>query len=257
MVEPPPLRTLILGGTTEASALARLLAGDARFAPILSFAGRTLAPVPPPIPHRLGGFGGAAGLAAYLRAERLAALVDATHPFAVRISANAEAAAGATGIPRLVLRRPGWTAIPGDDWRRVDTVAEAAETLGADPRRVFLTIGRQDLLPFRAAPQHSYLLRSVDPPDPVLVPPRATAIAARGPFSEAAERALMAGHAIELVVTKNSGGDDAKLRAARALGLPVIMVDRPPTPSGETVADAPAALAWLLAHHAAADPRGV
>jgi precorrin-6A/cobalt-precorrin-6A reductase len=257
MAEPPPLRLLILGGTTEASALARLLAKDARIAPTLSFAGRTLTPVAPPIPHRLGGFGGAAGLADYLRAERIAALVDATHPFAVRISANAEAAAGATGIPRLVLRRPRWTAIPGDNWHHVGTVADAAEALGDTPRRVFLTIGRQDLRPFQAAPRHSYLLRSVDPPDPALVPPKATVIAARGPFSEESERALMTEHAIEVLVTKNSGGDNAKLRAARALGLPVIMVDRPPMPSGETVADAPAALAWLLARHAAAAPRGV
>jgi precorrin-6A/cobalt-precorrin-6A reductase len=257
MAEPPPLRTLILGGTTEASALARLLAGDARFLPTLSFAGRTLAPLPPPIPHRLGGFGGAIGLADYLRAERMAALIDATHPFATRISANAEAAVRDTGVPRLVLRRPGWTAIPGDNWRRVGTVADAAEALGAVPRRIFLTIGRQDLLPFLAAPQHFYLLRSVDPPDPALVPPKATVIAARGPFTEAAEQALMTKYAIELLVTKNSGGDDAKLRAARALRLPVTMVDRPPMPAGETVADAPAALAWLLARHAAAIPRGV
>jgi precorrin-6A/cobalt-precorrin-6A reductase len=257
MAESPPLRILILGGTTEASALARLLAGDPRFAPVLSFAGRTLAPIAPPIPHRLGGFGGAAGLADYLRAERVAALVDATHPFATRISANAEAAATATGVPRLVLRRSGWTAIPGDNWRRVSTVTGAAEALGADPRRVFLTIGRQDLLPFLAAPQHSYLLRSVDPPDPALVPPKARVIAARGPFSEAAERVLMTEHATQILVTKNSGGDDAKLRAARALELPVIMVDRPPMPLGETVANPQAALAWLLARHAAAVPRGV
>jgi precorrin-6A/cobalt-precorrin-6A reductase len=157
----------------------------------------------------------------------------------------------------LVLRRPGWTATSGDDWHRVSSVAEAAEALGATPRRVFLTIGRQDLLPFLAAPQHTYVLRSVDLPDPALVPPNAGVIAARGPFPEAAETALMAEHATQFLVTKNSGGDDAKLRAARALGLTVIMVDRPPKPKGETVAEAQEALAWLLARHAAAVPRGV
>jgi precorrin-6A/cobalt-precorrin-6A reductase len=255
-MERPRLNLLILGGTAEASALARLLAGDARFAARLSFAGRTAAPVLPPIPHRIGGFGGAEGLAAYLRQEGIALLVDATHPFAARISANAEGAAIAAGIPRLVLRRPAWTAVPGDRWRHVATVAEAAEALGSAPRRVFLTIGRQDLLPFRAMP-HRFLLRSVDAPDPALTPPGATILSARGPFAEAEERRLMADHGIAVLVTKNSGGDDAKLRAARALGLPVILVDRPAAPSGETVGDAAGALAWLAAHHAGALARGV
>jgi precorrin-6A/cobalt-precorrin-6A reductase len=248
------LRVLILGGTTEASALARLLAGEDWVAPVLSFAGRTVSPVLPPIPSRIGGFGGAEGLAAYLRAERVAVLMDATHPFARQISINAERAAALTGLPRLVLQRPPWVAGPGDDWRAVPTVTAAAAALGEVPRRVFLTIGRQDLLPFQAAPHHVYLIRSVDPPDPDLLPPRAEILTGRGPFTEAADRALMERHSIEVLVTKNSGGSDGKLEAARSLGLPVIMVDRRPPPRGETVAEPEAALAWLRAHASAPMP---
>ncbi len=244
------MRVLILGGTAEASALARLLADEPQVAPVLSFAGRTAAPVLPPIPSRIGGFGGAEGLAAHLAAERVDLLIDATHPFAGRISANAERAATLTGVPRLMLQRPPWVAAPGDDWRPVPTVEAAALALalGAAPRRVFLTIGRQDLLPFRAQPQHRDIIRSVDPPDPALLPPGAAIITGRGPFAEAAERALMAEHGTEVLVTKNSGGADGKLRAARSLGLPVIMIDRKPAPSGETVPEAAAALAWIRSH---------
>jgi precorrin-6A/cobalt-precorrin-6A reductase len=253
------LRVLILGGTTEASALARLLAAERWVAPVLSFAGRTVSPVLPPIPTRRGGFGGAEGLAAYLRAEAVDVLIDATHPFAHQISINAERAADAAAVPRLVMRRPPWAASPGDDWRAVPTVAAAAIALGEAPRHVFLTIGRQDLLPFRAMPQHRYLIRSVDSPDPDLLPPLADILTGRGPFTEAADRALMERHGVEVLVTKNSGGADGKLRAARALGLPVIMVDRQPAPPpaetiAETVAEPDAALAWLRAHAAAPMP---
>lgn len=213
---------------------------------MLSLAGRTRAPVLPPIPSRVGGFGGAEGLGDYLRAERIDVVIDATHPFATRISANAEIACAAVGVPRLVLQRPGWSAGPGDDWRIVPIVTAAAEALGAAPRRVFLTIGRQDLLPFQAAPQHAYLIRSVDAPDPALLPPCATILTGRGPFDEAAERAVL--REMDVLVTKNSGGDDAKLRAAGALGLPVIMVERPPAPVGERVTTPAEALAWLRAH---------
>jgi precorrin-6A/cobalt-precorrin-6A reductase len=243
-----PLRVLILGGTAEASALARLLAGEACFTPLLSLAGRTVSPVLPPIPSRIGGFGGADGLAAFLRIEGIDLLIDATHPFAHQISINAEQASAAAGVPRLVLRRPAWTPRQGDDWRAVPDMASAAIALGEAPRRVFLTIGRQDLLPFQAAAQHHYLIRSVDPPDPALLPAQADVVSARGPFTADAERALMDRCRVEVLVTKNSGGADGKLRAARALPLPVIMVDRKPAPSGEAVAEPEAALAWLRAH---------
>ena len=239
---------LILGGTAEASALARLLVGEVWVAPVLSFAGRTVSPVLPPIPSRIGGFGGADGLAAYLHAEAVELLIDATHPFAHQISINAEIAATCTGVPRLVLQRPPWVAGPGDDWQSVPGIAAAAAALGEVPRHVFLTIGRQDLLPFKAAAHHLYLIRSVDPPDPALLPPPAEIHTGRGPFTEADDHALMERHGITVLVTKNSGGADGKLRAARALGLSVIMVDRKPAPSGETVAEPEAALAWLRAH---------
>lgn len=242
-----PVKLLILGGTTEAGALARALVGDDRFAPVLSLAGATRAPVAPPIPWRLGGFGGVAGLAAHLAEQGVALMVDATHPFAARMSAHAVAAAAQAGVPLLVLRRPPWVAVPGDRWQVVAGMAEAAAALGPLPRRVFLTIGQKELAPFQAAPQHDYVIRSVDPPAPATLPPRTRLIAARGPFDAAAEHALLVAEGIEVLVTKNSGGSavSAKLDAARRLGLPVIMVRRPPAPEAATVATVEAALAWL------------
>jgi precorrin-6A/cobalt-precorrin-6A reductase len=237
------MRVLILGGTTEASAIARALAGDERFAPVLSLAGRTRAPVPPPIPWRVGGFGGVAGLAAYLRRENVAALIDATHPFAARMKANAVSAAVAESVPCVTVLRPAWQADVGDRWIPVATMAEAFAALGPVPRRVFLAVGRQDLSPFRGP--HHYWVRSVDPP--AVLPPNATLITARGPFAAADEQALLAAHGVEIVVSKNAGGTATagKLTAARALGLPVVMVARPAPPEGTLVPDAAAALAWL------------
>jgi precorrin-6A/cobalt-precorrin-6A reductase len=251
------MRVLILGGTTEASAIARALAGDARFAPVLSLAGRTRAPMAQPVPVRVGGFGGAKGLSVYLRAERVEALIDATHPFAARIKANAAAAADAAGVRRLTVLRPPWQPGPGDDWRHVGTMAAAFAALGNIPRLVFLTVGQQDLAPF--GPPHRYLIRSVDPPDLSGFAAPVETITARGPFDEAAEIALMRTRGIDMLVTKNSGGaaTAAKLAAARTLRLPVVMVARPPPPPGETVETAEQALAWL--HHQAgtAKARGV
>lgn len=249
------MRILILGGTTEASALAKALAADTSFAPILSpilsLAGRTRTPALSPIPARRGGFGGPEGLAAYLGAEHIGALVDATHPFARIISANAVIAAAAAGIPRLALQRPEWRPAPGDRWIPVATMDHAAMAIGAAPRRVFLTVGQQELAPFRAAPQHDYLIRSVEPPPPEALPPRTRCIEARGPFSEPDEHRLLSEACIEVIVTKNSGGGATapKLAAARALGLPVIIVARPPPPEPPVVATVEDAVAWL--HHVA------
>lgn len=234
-----PMRVLILGGTTEASAIARGLAGDTRFEVVLSFAGRTIAPVPPPVPYRVGGFGGATGLTAYIAAHGVDVLVDATHPFAAQMRAHAATVA----IPRIAVLRPAWLREPGDDWRDVASMAAAAAALGTQPRRVFLTVGQQELAPF--GPPHRYLIRSVDPL--LAVPPGAVAFTARGPFDVAGERALLADHDIQILVTKNSGGSAtaAKLVAARALGVAVVMVARPPLPAGDIVPDAAGALAWL------------
>lgn len=244
------LKILILGGTTEASDLARRIAGDGRFDATFSYAGRTREPAEQPIPARVGGFGGVEGLAAYLRDEGIRALVDATHPFAERMSWNAAKAAAETGVPLLALRRGPWVRQPGDRWRPVASVEAAVGAIGAEPRRVFLTIGQKELAPFQMAPQHDYLIRSVDRPDPASLPPKARVITERGPFEEAAERALLIEHYIDVLVTKNSGGTAtaAKLAAARMLALPVAMIERPAVPPGvETVDTADAALKWLEA----------
>lgn len=239
---------LILGGTTEARELAAALAARDGIAVTVSLAGRTMEIVEQGVPTRIGGFGGVAGLAAYLRAERIALLVDATHPYAAAISENAALAAAETGTPLLALRRPPWRRVAGDIWKDVASETEAAAALGNAPRRVFLALGRQELAPFTAAPQHAYLIRSVDPVEPPLAVPDATYVLARGPFSEADDRALMARYRTEILVCRNSGGDAAygKVAAARALTLPVILVARPPLPEvAASVGTVAKALAWL------------
>lgn len=239
-------RILILGGTTEARELAGLLAARGADA-MLSLAGRTAAPAAQPLPVRVGGFGGVAGLVAHLRAAGVGVLVDATHPFAATMSQHAAAAAAETGVALLALRRPAWQRVAGDDWTEVASVAEAVHALGAAPRRVFLALGRQEVQPFVAAPQHAYLIRSVDPVEPPLAVPQARYILDRGPFAEAAEHRLLRDAGIEAIVCKNSGGDATygKLAAARALGIPVVMVRRPVPPPAPEVATAAAALEWL------------
>ncbi|MBV9785560.1 MAG: cobalt-precorrin-6A reductase [Acidisphaera sp.] len=251
------MKLLILGGTAEAVRLARCLAGDARFEATISLAGRTSRPAVQPLPTRIGGFGGADGLAHYLRTQRVDALVDATHPFAVRISRNATAAAAAAGIPLVSLRRPPWQPVPGDRWIEVADVASAVRSLGGDPRRVLLTIGKQELAPFASAPWHRYTVRSVDPAPPDLLP-EAAVIAARGPFRVADEIRLLMERRIEVLVTKNSGGTAtaAKLEAARALRLPVVMIARPASPDAAAVVSVEEALAWLERLHAALLLRG-
>lgn len=246
------MNVLILGGTTEASAIAAGLAGDPIIRPVLSLAGRTRAPVLPAVAARRGGFGGVDGLVRYLRDEAVDVLVDATHPFAAQMSRHALAAAELSGVRCLAVVRLAWQAQPGDAWTEAPDMPAAVAALGMQPRRVFLTVGQQELTPFAAAPWHDYLIRSVEPPDPAVLPPRARCITARGPFEAAAEQRLLEDEAVEVIVTKNSGGTAtvAKLTAARALGLPVIMVTRPATVPGPTVADAAEALAWLRRHAA-------
>lgn len=233
-------RILILGGTTEARQLAGKLARREGFSVTLSLAGRTESPVAQGVPVRVGGFGGANGLAAYLREQHVELLIDATHPYAARISANVADAADKAAVPVLALRRPGWEAVAGDRWTLVDSAAEAVRALGKAPRRVFLAIGRQEAGAFEAAPQHYYLIRSVDPVEPKLAVRDAHYILARGPFPEADERALLERYSIDAVVSKNSGGEATygKIAAARALDIEVIMIRRPAlpdVPSAETV----------------------
>jgi precorrin-6A/cobalt-precorrin-6A reductase len=241
------MRILILGGTGEASALARSLAGRPDLSVVLSLAGRTAAPKAEPVPTRVGGFGGADGLARYLGAEGVDRLIDATHPFAAIISANAARAAAQVGVPLLAIRRPAWRRNAGDLWNEVDTMDQAVAALGPEPRRVFLTIGRQEAGAFAAAPQHRYLARTVEPLGDLLPVPHLTALEARGPFDAGSEIALMRAYGIEIVVSKNSGGAATygKIAAARDLAIPVVMVRRPGMPDVPSVPDAEGARRWL------------
>lgn len=240
---------MILGGTSEGRQLAEQLADDDRFAIILSFAGRTRSLQPPRAPYRVGGFGGIPGLIEYLQAERCAALVDATHPFAAQMSRHAAQAAEATGTPLLRLEHPPWQRQEGDRWIEVADMAAAASALGERPLRVFSSVGRLEVAAFHAAPQHDYLLRAVDEFEPGL--PHARVLAARGPFELVAERELLVRERIDVIVSKNAGtpATYAKLEAARQLQLPVVMVARPVLPVAHSVATAESARSWLLALH--------
>lgn len=248
------MHILLLGGTTEASLMARTLA-DAGVQATFSYAGRTLSPVAQPMPIRVGGFGGVAGLINYLRTSGTTHVIDATHPFAAGMSANAFAACHRTSTPLIRLERAPWRPQQGDDWRRVPKVEDLPRALPDAPARVFLAIGKQQIGVFASHPQHHYLLRLVDAPVAPLPLPDTTVILARGPFDRAGDTALLREHRITHVMCKNAGGAGAraKLDAARALGLPVIMADRPVLP-GNKVADSPAqVMNWL--HHGA--DRGV
>jgi precorrin-6A/cobalt-precorrin-6A reductase len=248
---------LLLGGTAEARALAARLvdrADPAGLRVITSLAGRLAQPRLPAGQIRSGGFGGIAPLAAWLARHTPALLVDATHPFAARISEHAWAAAAATGTPLLRLARPGWVAGPGDRWWRVPELRAAADLLPTLGARPLVTTGRQDLAAFTENPACARLdlvLRCVEPPGHPL-PARTTVLLASGPYTLAAERALMRQHRIDVLVTKDSGGEStrAKLDAARELGVPVVMVDRPHSPRGAaaipTVTTVGQAERWVL-----------
>jgi precorrin-6A/cobalt-precorrin-6A reductase len=245
-----PLRVLILGGTTEASALAKLLAGDVRFDATMSLAGRTRRPKAQALATRSGGFGGIEGLARYIENEGVRAVVDATHPFAAQISANAVGACMRTGTRLASLLRTPWMQQAGDRWRVVRDTDEAANALGRTAQRVFLSLGRQELHAFMAAPQHHYVARVIDAPEGEALPPDLEILQARGPFDRSAERTLLADRRIDVLVSKNAGGGAtyAKIEAARDLGLPVIMIARPQKPAGHVVRSAEDAIAWLAQH---------
>jgi len=242
------VRILILGGTAEARDLAAQLTA-AGVDLISSLAGRVREPRLPDGPVRVGGFGGADGLAAFLREEGITHLIDATHPFAAGITANAAHAAADAGVPRLMLCRPAWELDP--DWETVADIAAAAAAVREWPgESVFLTTGRRDLDAFTADSAHRFLVRTVDPPDGPPLPPSMTVILDRGPYTVEGESALLRAHHIGLLVTKNSGGPmtAAKLQAARDLGVQVVVVARPPLPPDSTVvATVPEAVAWVSA----------
>lgn len=245
-----PTSVLLLAGTAEASDLASLLARTDGVEVLASLAGRTRAPAELPCPVRIGGFGGVPGLVAALGDDHHDLLVDATHPFAARMSHHAAAAASIAGIPRLRLLRPPWQPVDGDHWHRVADLAAAArklEELGA--RRVLLTVGRMSLAPFAHLKGMQLVARSIEAPDP-LVLPGVTVVVDRGPFDVGSESALLHDHAIDVVVTKNSGGaaTSAKLVAAHQAGVSVVMVDRPPTPAGPLVETPAEALTWIESH---------
>jgi len=240
-------KLLILGGTAEARALAGRAALDPRVSVITSLAGRTRAPARVPGALRLGGFGGPEGLGAYLRDQAIALLVDATHPFAATISRNAAAAAATQRVPRLLLLRPAWHPEPQDRWVSVGSLEQAAKALDGLGERIFLSVGRQGLDAFARMPQHSFLVRMIDPPEAPPPLARFELLLARGPFTFDAEAALLRDRRIAAVVSKNSGGEATygKILAARDAGLPVVMVERPPPPEGETVTSVDQAWQWI------------
>ncbi|MFF8384009.1 cobalt-precorrin-6A reductase [Streptomyces kanasensis] len=230
------MHVLILGGTTEGRRLAETLDADG-VRVTSSLAGRVAAPRLPPGEVRVGGFGGAEGLARWVREHQVDRVIDATHPFAGTISFHAARAAATTHVPLLALRRPGWTPVEGDDWRAVDSLEAAARAVPELGRRVFLTTGRMGLAAFAEVADVWFLVRSVDPPEPPL-PPRAEVLLDRGPFTLEGEREVLRAYGIDVLVTKDSGGAATapKLTAAREAGIPVVIVCRPPVPDGVPVA---------------------
>ncbi|MGF6312295.1 precorrin-6A/cobalt-precorrin-6A reductase [Bradyrhizobium sp. i1.8.4] len=240
------MRALILGGTADANLLAATIA-RAGIDAIYSYGGRTRAPADQPLPTRIGGFGGVGSLADYLRRKSITHVIDATHPFAAEMSRNAIAACAQTATPLIALERAPWNKTSGDHWIEVADLVSAVAALPDSPTRVFLAIGRQHIAPFGSRPQHAYTLRFVDPPDERLPLPGADVIVSRGPFTLDNELAMMRARRIEWIVARNSGGTGAraKIDAGRALGLPVIMITRPPLPERPRVENVSEVMEWL------------
>jgi precorrin-6A/cobalt-precorrin-6A reductase len=243
------VHVLILGGTTEASLLAERIAKSDDVDGVLSLAGRTKQPAPAPIPCRIGGFGGVDGLTDYLRKQRIDAVVDATHPFAAQMSANAEAACRLLQVPLVAFTRPPWAQTAGDRWIAVADAAAAVAALGSAPRRVFLSVGSLSIGAFAAAPQHFYVVRAIDAPEAIGRLPSHRLILARGPFLLEDEEALLREGRIDIIVSKNSGGSAtyAKIEAARRLGVRVVMVARPKPAEVAALQDVEEVLRWLRA----------
>jgi precorrin-6A/cobalt-precorrin-6A reductase len=240
------MRALILGGTGDANQLAAQIA-RAKIDAIYSYAGRTQIPLGHDVPTRIGGFGGARGLADFIRQAEITHVIDATHPFAAEMSGHAVEACAATRTPLIALERAPWTQGPGDRWVEVPDLGQTLAALPEARARVFLAIGRQHIAPFAAKPQHVYTLRFVDAPGEALPFPDAEVIVSRGPFTCEGDLELMRARHIEWLVARNSGGDGAraKIDAARKLGLPVIMIARPQLPDRPRAESAREVMAWL------------
>ncbi|AUS99507.1 cobalt-precorrin-6A reductase [Nostoc sp. CENA543] len=241
-------RVLILGGTGDAAELTAKIATIPGVEAIASLAGRTREPSLPDGNVRIGGFGGAAGLADYLRQMQIDLLIDATHPFANQISWNAATAANQVNIPRLMLTRPAWEKVAGDRWLEVDNHQAAAQILAKQAKRVFLTVGRQELAAFAHLQHIWFLMRMIDPPSNGTFIPPGEILCDRGPFTLEDERKILTQYKIDTIVSKNSGGNATypKIIAAREQGIPVVIVNRPPIPPGEQVAKVEDAITWLL-----------
>ncbi len=241
------MKVLVLGGTSESRALAQRLAADTRFDVVTSLAGRVSDPRLPDGVVRVGGFGGVDGLSTWIEDNNVDVVVDATHPFAATMSANAAGAAPNAGVPLVVLRRPEWTPEVGDRWLHASSAADAARLVESSFERVFLTIGRQEVGAFAGVDDAWFLVRCIDPPEGPL-PADHELVLARGPFEVAAEMATMRRHRVEVLVSKNSGGamTEAKLVAARRLELPVVMIARPdPTECDAVVHSVEDVWTWL------------
>jgi precorrin-6A/cobalt-precorrin-6A reductase len=247
----PERRILILGGTTESAQLARSIERRRGFKVITSLAGRTREPAPVPGGVRSGGFGGIEGLIKFVREEHIDVIIDATHPYAEQISRHAVVASRSTGVPLVRLERPPWPRQPGDRWALVDSVVEAARVVADYGRRCFLTVGAKELQAFAGQERMWFLVRVVDQPTEPLPLLHYQVVAGRGPFTAEDERKLLQQHRVDMIVAKNSGGDATygKIAAARALGLPVILVRRPippfDLPASAVFATAEDAVAWL------------
>ncbi len=241
------MQVLVLGGTGDAIQLINQLAMIPNLKVINSLAGRTREPSRAGMPTRIGGFGGVDGLVHYLKTEMIDIVIDATHPFASQISFNAAAAAQACGLPHIMLVRPQWEPLAGDRWLVVDSINAAVTILPKVAKRVFLTIGRQEIAAFSNLAEIWFLMRMIDPPAPSVKTPKGELLLAKGPFSLIDERELLNKHQIEAIVSKNSGGEAtyAKIVAARELSLPVVMIQRPPLPNAKKVTDVASILQWL------------
>ncbi|KQU47940.1 cobalt-precorrin-6X reductase [Rhodococcus sp. Leaf278] len=240
------MKVLILGGTTEARALAAALDRVRGIETVTSLAGRVARPILPVGQTRIGGFGGPDALAEWLRDNAVDVVVDATHPFASTIGTHAEHATAATGAALLVLTRPPWNEVEGDRWTYVPSLPDAAAAI-TPGSRVFLTTGRQGVHHFASVDHSWFLVRSIDPPTGP-VPSRMRLLLDRGPFDLDHESKVLADNRIDLLITKNSGGDmmRAKLDAARAASIPVLMVARPAAPnSAPIVYEVETAVDWL------------